>query len=76
MSETVIVAICSVCGNIVAIVAGIKMIEYRVAQLEKKVEKHNAFYDKVNTLEKSEEVNKIEHKAFDKRITTVEEAIK
>lgn len=73
MSDTVIVAICSVCGNIVAIVAGIKMIEYRVSQLEKKVEKHNAFYDKVNDLQKSEEVNKIEHKSFDKRLTNLEE---
>lgn len=76
MSDAVIVAICSVCSNIITIIAGIKLIEYRVVQLEKKVEKHNKFYDKVNALEKSEEVNKIEHKTFDKRITDLEEVIK
>ena len=72
MSDSLLVAICSVCSNIVTILVGIKLIDYRVTQLEKKVEKHNAFYDKVNELEKSEEVNRVEHKTFDKRITNLE----
>ena len=72
MSDSLLVAICSVCSNIVTILVGIKLIDYRVTQLEKKVEKHNAFYDKVNELEKSEEVNRVEHKTFDKRLTNLE----
>ena len=76
MSDSLLVAICSVCSNIVTILVGIKLIYYRVTQLEKKVEKHNAFYDKVNELEKSEEVNRVEHKTFDKRLLDLEGVMK
>lgn len=72
MDSEIILALVTLFGNIVTLICGLQVIKYRIAQLEKKVEKHNQFYDKVNELEKEEEVNKVEHKSFDKRITALE----
>lgn len=72
MSDSILVAIASLIGNILTIVCGIKLISYRVEQLEKKVEKHNQFYDKVNALDTAKNVNNIEHKNFDRRISNIE----
>lgn len=74
MDKDIIIAVCTICSNVISIIVGIQLIKYRVEQLEKKVEKHNAFYDKVNELQKSDEINKVEHRNFDKRLTTLEEA--
>lgn len=60
MSETVIVAILSLLGTLVGSLAGIltanKLTNYRIAQLEKKVEKHNSVIERVYKLEKEEAV--------------------
>lgn len=75
MDSEIILALVTLFGNIVTLICGLQVIKYRIAQLEKKVEKHNQFYDKVNTLEKEEEINKVEHLSFDKRITTLERGV-
>lgn len=75
MSDTFWVAIATIFGNVVTMICGIKLINYRIEQLEKKVEKHNQFYDKVNDLEKSKEVNKVEHSVFNKRIDVLERSV-
>lgn len=55
MSEAVIVAILSLCGTLIGSIAGIltanKMTNYRIAQLEKKVEKHNSIVERTFRLE-------------------------
>ena len=60
MSEAVIVAILSLLGTLVGSLAGIltanKLTNYRIAQLEKKVEKHNSVIERVYKLEKKEAV--------------------
>ena len=60
MSEVVIVAILSLLGTFVGSLAGIltanKLTNYRIAQLEKKVEKHNSVIERVYKLEKEEAV--------------------
>ena len=60
MSEAVIVAILSLFGTLVGSLAGIltanKLTNYRIAQLEKKVEKHNSVIERVYKLEKEEAV--------------------
>lgn len=60
MSEVVIVAILSLLGTLVGSLAGIltanKLTNYRIAQLEKKVEKHNSVIERVYKLEKEEAV--------------------
>lgn len=72
MDSTTIVALVTLFGNIVTMICGIKLISYRVEQLEKKVEKHNQFYDKVNALDTAKNVNNIEHKNFDRRLSNIE----
>ena len=60
MSEAVIVAILSLLGTLVGSLAGIltanKLTNYRIEQLEKKVEKHNSVIERVYKLEKAEAV--------------------
>ena len=60
MSEVVIVAILSLIGTLIGSLTGIltanKLTNYRIEQLEKKVEKHNSVIERVYKLEKEEAV--------------------
>lgn len=60
MSEAVIVAILALIGTLGGSFAGIltsnKLTNYRIEQLEQKVEKHNKVIDRVYNLEKNEAV--------------------
>lgn len=60
MSEVVIVAILSLFGTLIGSLAGIltanKLTNYRIEQLEKKVEKHNSVIERVYKLEREEAV--------------------
>ena len=55
MSETVFVAIISffgtLLGTFVGILTGAKLTNYRIEQLEKKVEKHNNFAERIPVIE-------------------------
>lgn len=74
MSETVIVAILSFAGTIIGSLFGIlaanKLVNYRLEQVEKKLEKHNNFIERVFTLEKhyaviNEEIEVANHRIKD-----------
>ena len=56
MSESVIVALISVIGtfggSLLGIITSAKLTNYRIAQLEKKVDKHNNFAERVPLCEK------------------------
>jgi len=58
MSSTVIIAILSLCGTCFGSIAGImtanKLTNYRIGELEKKVDKHNHVIERVVVLEESE----------------------
>ena len=58
MSEVVIVALLSFAGTIIGSILGIlaanKLTNYRIEQLEKKVEKHNSVIERVYKLERHE----------------------
>ena len=60
MSNEVIVALLALIGTLVGSFAGImaanKLTNYRIEQLEKKVEKHNKVIDRVYKLEAAEAV--------------------
>ncbi len=60
MSETVIVAIVSLFGTLAGTFGGIltssKLTAYRIEQLEKKVDKHNNFAERIPVLEEKIEV--------------------
>lgn len=60
MSEVIIVAILSLIGTLAGSLTGIltanKLTNYRIEQLEKKVEKHNNVIERVYKLEKEEAI--------------------
>ena len=60
MSDVVIVASLSLAGTLIGSLAGIltanKLTNYRIQQLEEKVEKHNQVIERVYNLEKQEAV--------------------
>lgn len=67
MSETIIVAVLSLVGTLIGSVLGIlaanKLTNYRLEQLEKKVEKHNNLVERMYNLETKVAVDEeeIEH---------------
>ena len=67
MSETVIVALISLIGTLVGTFGGIivsaKLTNYRIEQLEKKVDKHNNFAERIPVLE--EKIKVEEHRIAD-----------
>jgi hypothetical protein len=76
MSETIIVAILSFVGTLVGtfggILTGTKLTNFRIEQLEKKVEKHNHVIERVYNLEKHEAVVDEEIKVANHRIDDLE----
>lgn len=73
MTETVFVAILSLIGTLVGSLFGIltanKLTNYRIEQLEKKVEKHNSVIERVYRLEEEEKFieQEIEHMKNEQR---------
>lgn len=77
MNESVIVAILALIGTLVGTFGGIltanKLTNYRIEQLEKKVEKHNCVVERVYILEKNEAVIAEEIKVANHRIDDLEQ---
>lgn len=76
MSELVIVALIGLAGSALGTFGGIlvsnKLTNYRIEQLEKKVEKHNQVIDRVYALEKDKAVFDEEIKVANHRIEDLE----
>ena len=79
MSETILVALLSFRGTILGSLFGIltanKLTNYRISQLEKKVETHNKVIDRVYKLEKHDAVVDEEITVANHRISDLEKAI-
>lgn len=77
MDSTIIVAVLSMVGTLIGSIAGIltanKLTNYRIEQLEKKVEKHNKVVERVYVLEKHEAVIDEEIKVANHRIDDLEQ---
>lgn len=77
MTEAVIVAVLSLVGTLGGSLCGIltanKLTNYRIQELEKKVEKHNSVIERVYNLEKKEAVIEEEIKVANHRIDDLEE---
>ena len=77
MSDTVIVALLSLFGTLAGSLGGIltanKLTNYRIQQLEAKVEKHNKVIERVYNLEKNEAVMEEEIKVANHRIDDLEQ---
>lgn len=77
MSEAVIVAVLALIGTLGGTFGGIltanKLTNYRIEQLEQKVEKHNRVVERVYILEKNEAVIEEEIKVANHRIDDLEQ---
>lgn len=77
MSETIIVSLISLLGTLGGTLGGIlvsnKITNYRIEQLENKVEKHNQVIDRVYELEKRDEVEKEEIRVINHRVADLED---
>ena len=76
MNDTIMVAILSLIGTLVGSFGGIltanKLVNYRIQQLEKKVEKHNQVIERVYKLEQRGAVIDEEIKVANHRIQDLE----
>ena len=76
LTEQILVALLSFAGTILGSLAGIcatsKLSNYRIEQLEKKVDKHNNLIERVYLIEQHEAVLENKIKTADHRITDLE----
>ena len=77
MDQELTVALLALLGSVMGTFAGIivnaKLINYRIAQLESKVDKHNHVIDRVYALEKKSAVTREEIKVANHRISDLED---
>ena len=59
----IIIAVCGCIGSIIGSFGGFRLISYRVEQLEKKVDKHNKFAERLPVVE--EQIKVINHRIGD-----------
>ncbi len=76
MSEQIILALLSFAGTLLGSLAGVcatsKLSNYRIEQLEKKVDKHNNLIERVYLIEQHEAVLENRLKTADHRISDLE----
>ena len=63
MSDTIIVALLSLAGTLIGSFSGMRLMSYRIEQLEKKVDKHNNFAERIQVIENKMKV--CEHRIED-----------
>lgn len=80
MTDAIIVALIGLLGSGVGTFGGIlvssKLTQYRLEQLEKKVEVHNQVIDRVYKLEERTELQEEKIRVANHRISDLEEAVK
>ena len=59
----IIIAVCGCLGSVIGSFGGFRLISYRVEQLEKKVDKHNNFAERLPVVE--EQIKVINHRLED-----------
>lgn len=63
MQGEILVAVLSLCGTCIGSWGGLKLMSYRIEQLEKKVDKHNNFAQRMPVVE--EQIKVINHRIED-----------
>ena len=68
MSDVVIVSIVSFLGTLAGSFGGMQLVKYRIEQLEKRVDKHNNFAERIPVME--EKIETLDHRvdASEKKI--------
>ena len=72
MQSEIVVALLSLAGTFFGTFSGIKLMSYRIEQLEKKVEKHNSVVERQYDIEKITAVLSEEIKVANHRISDLE----
>ena len=80
VTDTILVALMSFGGTLIGTFGGIitsnKLMNYRIEQLEKKVEKHNNVVERVFHLEDTDRLLEEKIKVANNRISDLEETVK
>ena len=63
MSNEILIALLSFVGTLIGSFSGMKLMSYRIEQLEKKVDKHNNFAERIPIIE--EKIKVINHRIED-----------
>ena len=63
IQANIIIAVCGCIGSVIGSFGGFRLISYRVEQLEKKVDKHNNFAERLPVVE--EQIKVINHRIGD-----------
>ena len=71
-ATAIVVGILSLLGTLAGSLGGMKLISYRIDQLEKKVEKHNSIIERTFKLEEKTEVQTEQIKVINHRIDDLE----
>lgn len=64
MLESVIVGVLSLAGTVIGSFSGMRLMSYRIEQLEKKVDKHNNFAERMPVVEEKNESVRAPHRGF------------
>ena len=76
MTGEIIVAILSLIGTLAGSYGGIRLMSYRIEQLEKKQDKHNTLIERTYKLEERTSVQEEQIKVANHRIDDLEEVMK
>lgn len=80
MPPEIVVGLLAFAGTVVGTYGGIltanKLTNYRVSQLEKKVDKHNTVIERTYALEKDSALNKQDHEEMKQDISEIKEILK
>ena len=74
--SNIIVAIIALLGTFIGSFSGIKLMSYRIEQLEKKVEKHNNLVERMYKVEEKAELQEEKIKVANHRIDDLEKIAK
>lgn len=76
MASEIIVGVLSLIGTLIGSYSGIRLITYRIEQLEKKVEKHNNIIERTFKLEEATAIQAEQIRVANHRIDDLEEVTK
>lgn len=75
MNDTVIVGVLSLLGTLAGSFGGMRLMVYRIEQLEKRVDKHNNIIERTFKLEEKDAVQDEQIKVANHRIADIEAAL-
>lgn len=72
MVSEIIIAVCSLLGTAVGSFGGMRLMSYRIEQLEKRVDKHNNVIERVYRLEEKDAIHDEQMRVANHRIADLE----